>query len=48
MTVTSGRSPSAPVKTKTSKRTVELPKVTADALARHLELYPPVDVGVTD
>jgi integrase len=49
MTVTSGRSPFlAPVKTKTSKRTVELPKVTADALARHLERHPPVDVEVTD
>lgn len=49
MTVTSGRSPFlAPPKTKTSTRTVELPKVTATALARHLELHPPVGVEITD
>lgn len=38
----------APVKTRTSRRTVELPKVTADALARHLERFPAVGVPVTD
>jgi integrase len=36
------------VKTKTSARTVELPEVTAKALARHIELYPPVEIEVDD
>jgi integrase len=45
----SGRSPYlGPVKTKTSARTVELPDVAATALARHLEMYPPVDVEIYD
>lgn len=35
-------------KTKTSRRTVELPKVTADALARHLQLHPPRPVEIVD
>jgi integrase len=49
MTVTSGRSPFlGPVKTKTSRRTVELPRVAAIALARHLELFPAVAVEVSD
>jgi integrase len=49
LTVTSGRSPFlAQVKTKTSRRTVELPKPAADALAWHLELHPPVEVEVRD
>lgn len=49
LTVTSGRSPFlGPVKTKTSRRTVELPKVTADALARHIRRFPPTDVEVID
>lgn len=49
LTVTSGRSPFlAPVKTKTLRRVVELPKVAADALARHIELFPPVGVEVED
>jgi integrase len=38
----------APVKTRTSRRTVELPKVTADALARHLQRFPAVEVPVSD
>lgn len=37
-----------PPKTKTSTRTVELPAVAAAALARHLELYPPVEVEIWD
>lgn len=49
LTVTSGRSPFiGPVKTKTSRRTVELPRVAAEALARHLEVFPAVAVEVTD
>jgi integrase len=37
-----------PPKTRASRRTVELPKVTADALARHLELHPPRAVEIDD
>jgi integrase len=49
LTVTSGRSPFlAPVKTKTSHRTVELPQVTAEALARHIEQFPPAAVELVD
>lgn len=49
LTVTTGRSPFlAPPKTKTSRRTVELPKVTADALARHMAEFPPVELELTD
>jgi integrase len=49
LTVVSGRSPHlAPPKTKTSRRVVELPKVTADALARHIAEYPAVPVGIED
>lgn len=44
-----GRSPFlGPPKTKTSARTVELPKATAAALARHIELYPPVEIEIDD
>jgi integrase len=38
----------APVKTKTSRRTVELPQITADKLAQHIERFPPVAVEVSD
>jgi len=49
LTVVSGRSPYlAPLKTKTSRRVVELPKVTANELARHIREFPPVDVEVDD
>ena len=37
-----------PPKTRASRRTVELPKVTADALARHLELHPARRVQMED
>lgn len=37
-----------PPKTKTSRRVVELPKVTATALAQHIEQFPPVPVNVED
>ncbi|WP_202805938.1 site-specific integrase [Actinopolymorpha alba] len=44
-----GRQPYlAPVKTKGSARTVELPKVAAAALARHIEMHPPVEVEIDD
>ena len=44
-----GRDPFlAPVKTRTSRRFVELPQVTAEALARHLELHPVTGVLVSD
>jgi integrase len=49
LTVVSGRKPYlAPPKTKTSRRTVELPEVASRPLARHLELFPPVEVDVDD
>jgi integrase len=49
LTVTSGRSPFlAPPKTVTSRRTVELPKVTGDALAQHMVKFPPVEVELID
>lgn len=49
MTVTTGRSPFlGPVKTRTSRRTVELPNATADTLASHLEQHPATDVEITD
>jgi integrase len=49
MTSHAGRPPYlAPPKTKTSRRVVELPKVTADALARHLQLHPPKPVEIVD
>ena len=35
-------------KTKTSRRVVELPQVTADALARHLQLHPPRPLEIVD
>lgn len=38
----------APPKTATSKRVVELPRVAAEALARHIELYPPKSVEILD
>ncbi|MCI2416298.1 site-specific integrase [Saccharopolyspora sp. K220] len=38
----------AKLKTKTSRRTVEMPEVTADALKRHLEAYPPKVVMIDD
>lgn len=37
----------APVKMKTSRRTVEPPKITADKLAQHIERFPPVAVEVS-
>lgn len=37
-----------PPKSKTSRRTNELPTLAGDMLARHLELYPPQAVTVTD
>lgn len=37
-----------PVKTKTSKRTVELPDVVSTALARHLEQFPPLAMVLED
>jgi integrase len=49
LTSHAGRPPYlAPPKTKTSRRTVELPKVTADALARHLQVHPPRPVEIVD
>lgn len=38
----------APPKTKTSLRTVELPKITADALAEHIRKYPPAEIELVD
>ncbi|WP_181780179.1 tyrosine-type recombinase/integrase [Pseudonocardia pini] len=38
----------APVKTRTSRRVVELPQITADALARHLEEFPVIGATVSD
>lgn len=44
-----GREPFlAPVKTRTSRRFVELPQVTAEALAHHLQQHPAVGVVVDD
>ncbi|MEU7930152.1 tyrosine-type recombinase/integrase [Micromonospora echinofusca] len=44
-----GKSPRlAPPKTATSRRTVEMGQVVAKALARHIELFPPVDVEILD
>jgi integrase len=44
-----GRKPFlGPPKTKTSRRTVELPAVVGDALALHLEHFPPVEVEIDD
>jgi integrase len=37
-----------PPKTKTSARTVELPKVTAAALAEHIKQFPPIEVEIED
>ncbi|MGH3798558.1 MAG: tyrosine-type recombinase/integrase [Pseudonocardiaceae bacterium] len=49
LTVRSRRSPYlGPVKTRASRRTVELPKVTADALAEHLAAFAPAAVDVVD
>lgn len=49
LTVIAGRKPwLAPPKTKTSTRTVELPAVVSEALARHVELCPPVPVEIDD
>ncbi len=49
LTVVSGRSPYlAPLKTKASRRTVELPDVAGLAVAGHLELYPATAVEVDD
>lgn len=45
----SGEAPHlAPPKTRTSRRTVELPAVVAEALARHVELYQPAAVEISD
>ena len=38
----------APTKTRTSRRTVELPNVTAAAVARHLELFAPAALDLVD
>ena len=38
----------APVKTDTSKRTLDLPTVVAEALAEHMRLFPPVEVEIED
>lgn len=47
--VVAGRRPFiAQPKTKTSKRKVELSQVTAEALARHIELFPPIAVEIDD
>lgn len=44
-----GREPYlGPPKTKTSARTVELPAITAAALARHIEMFSPVEVEIWD
>lgn len=44
-----GRSPYlTPPKTKSSARTVEVPKATMAALARHIEMYPPVEIEIDD
>ncbi len=49
LTVVTGRGPHlVPPKTATSKRVVELPAVTAAALAQHIEQFPPVDVEIAD
>lgn len=49
LTVVSGRKPYlAPPKTKTSLRTNELPELVGNALARHIEMFPPVPVEVDD
>lgn len=49
LTVITGRSPFlAPPKTATSRRTVELPTVAAESLARHMAAYPPEPVVLTD
>jgi integrase len=37
-----------PPKTRTSRRVVELPQVTAEALAQHLEAFPPKPVDIED
>jgi len=47
--VIAGRRPYlAPLKTKTSYRTVELPESVAVPLARHIEFFPPVEVEIDD
>lgn len=38
----------APPRTKTSLRTVELPNITADALAEHIRKYPPAEIELVD
>lgn len=49
LTVTVGRSPYlGPLKTRTSKRIVELPGTTANALARHIDAFPPAEIEITD
>ncbi|HEY5990746.1 MAG TPA: site-specific integrase, partial [Streptosporangiaceae bacterium] len=49
LTVVSGRKPYlGPPKTKTSRRTVELPEVAGLALARHLEQFPAAAVELDD
>lgn len=49
LTVVTGRQPYlAPPKTKTSTRTVELPQVAAEALARHLQEFPAQPVELDD
>ena len=46
--VTGQQSYLGPPKTKTSTRTVDLPAVTATALARHIERFSPVEVDIWD
>ncbi|WP_285753934.1 site-specific integrase [Lentzea sp. NBRC 105346] len=48
LTMANGTPHLAPLKTKSSKRTVELPTVAGNMLARHIELYPPKPVLVWD
>ena len=49
LTAISGRRPFlAPLKTKTSRRTVELPEIVGSALARHLEQFPAQPVELPD
>lgn len=38
----------APVKTATSRRTVEMGTVVAERLARHVEVYPPAEIEIDD
>ncbi|WP_309115956.1 site-specific integrase [Saccharothrix sp.] len=48
MSPTSGRPYLAPLKTRTSKRTIELPTFAGEALASHIALHPPEPVLIWD